>query len=50
MIMPYDKNFLEGENFGEIVHLNNWLIIFWRVSKISKVPKIIIMRRLLPVK
>ena len=34
--------FLEGENFGEIVHIKNWWIIFWWMPIIAKVPKIII--------
>ena len=26
---------LEGENFGEMAHCNNWRIIFWRMPKSS---------------
>ena len=33
---------LEGENFGETVHNKNWWIIFLRMPKIAKAPKIII--------
>ena len=40
---------LEGKSFGKMVHIKNWLIIFWWMSKISKAPKIIIMCWLLPV-
>ena len=32
---------LEGENLGKTVHTKNWQIIFWRMSKIVKVTKII---------
>ena len=38
-------NILEGENFGETVHAKNWQIILWRMPKIAKAPKIIIMRQ-----
>ena len=34
---------LGGRNFGETVRTRNWRIIFWRMSKIAKAPKIIIM-------
>ena len=27
---------LEGENFGEMAHCNNWRIIFWRMPKSSR--------------
>ena len=33
---------LEGENFGKTVYAKNWQIIFWRMLKIVKVPKILI--------
>ena len=35
------------QNFGETVHTKNWLIIFWRMFKITKMPKIIIKCRLI---
>ena len=31
---------MEGENFGERVHIKNWQIIFWQMPKIVKAPKI----------
>ena len=30
---------LEGENFGEMAHCNNWRIIFWRMPKSSQKSK-----------
>ena len=27
---------LEGENFGEMAHCNNWQIIFWRMPKSNR--------------
>ena len=29
---------LEGEMFGETVHIKNWWIIFWWMPKIAKAP------------
>ena len=34
---------LEGENFGKTVHTKNWRILLWRMPKITKPPKRIIM-------
>ena len=32
-----------GRKVGETIHIKNWQIMFWRMPKITKVPKIIIM-------
>ena len=45
--LPYDIKILETENL-KTVYTKNWQIIFWRMSKIAKAPKIIVMRRFLP--
>ena len=44
LLLPY--KILEGENFGETVYTKNWQIIVWRMPKIDKAPKIIIMCQL----
>ena len=41
---------LEGENFGKTFHAKNWQIIFWRMLKFVKVPKILIMCPLVLIK
>ena len=39
-----------GRKFSETVHTKNWWIILWRMPKIARAPKVIIMHQILPVK
>ena len=41
IIATVQHKILEGENFSKTVHTKNWWIIFWRMPKLIKVPKII---------